>query len=428
MFHGSEQEIMNKKQKEKCTKFGYTQWWYVPSTVKSRMTELELMTVFGRYQSRNMQFDHINNMLRIAMAKMDVRKQKFQITMIQCFTEVLKNWIADVKLPGLRFTSCLDLVTNICMNQLEDFAIQNDEEFNTQLAKQIIETYIIETYINGGVGTDTNAIDFVNDLNLDGHFSKHESAQNWVKFLAAVKEKIRQTEVRQKQYRYGTKQELKYIWRLGRIMFGGQATLSSTLQLERTFSLLMLNLEKRRFNLGERQHSCEARIMIFIKNAAKTKEVLEEQIFDVDNNRLLKAAYSALIPWDYSTNIDEETDDKSLLDDSVEKETSDDESQSHNWPSQSDGGRKSSNSQSDGGRKTSTSQSDGGRKTSNRRSTTQTQRDTSQKVVYSSEPDKSFDILNDGSIANIYDNSNDVIPTGNGRQIDTITELVRYPF
>ena len=426
VFHGSERD-MNRKQKGNCYKFGYTQWWYVSSHLRSRMTEVELMAVFGRYQSRNMKFDHINNMLRNAMAKMDQRKHKFQFQMIQCLSEILNRWIDNVKLPGVQNTSCLELVKNICMKQLEDFAQNNDEVFNTDLANQIIDTYV-----DGGNGANLKAFDFVNELNVDGNFSKQESTQKWVSFLADIRDKIKQ----QTDPTYGSKKELHYIWRFGRILFGCQATLSSTLQLERTFSLLMLNLEKRRFNLGERQHSSEARIMIFIKNAAKTKEVLDGRIFDNENNKRLKEAYKNLIPWYYCTKENEETDDESLLDDSVENETSDEESQSHNWPSQSDSGRKTtSKSQPDGGRRVdSESQPDGGRRVdSDRRSTSKSQSGTGQKtssdveLVYSSEQDKSFAIPKDGSI-DIYDNSNDIIPTGNGHNFDTITDLVRYPF
>ena len=246
------------------------------------------------------------------------------------------------------------------------------------------------------------------------------------------------------------RQELTYVWRMGRILLGGQATLSSTFQLERTFSLLILNLEKRRFNLGEQQHGAEARIMIFLKNAAKIKEALEGNTFKTDVNARLKYTYKTLIPWDYcneSLTIDEETE-ESLLD-----ETGDEVSQSHNWPSQSDSegpssksqsnsGRTSSKSQSDSRRPSSKSQSDSRRPSSNtqgdHRSTSNTQgdhrstsnsqgdhRSTSIEPVYSS--DKSFVIPDDGSI-NIYDESHDIIPSGNGQKIDTIIDPVRYPF
>ena len=434
--------------------FNYSNnWFYVPSTLKSRMTEVEIMAVFGRYQTRNMEFDHIKNMIKNALNKLDPRTHKFQVSMLHCINDLLKQWIVDahmtIYLPNAStLITCLDLAKGICRKQLKDFADNDDVEFNENLADEIITTYV-----NGSTSTDK--FDFATQLNVDGVCSKQVSTHKWVSFLAAVHVEMKKT--KQNTPKAGAKkQELLYTWRLGRILFGSQATLSSTFQLERTFSLLMLNLEKRRFNLGEIQHSSEARIMIFLKNAAKIKEVLEQNIFKADDNIGLKKAYKALIPWDYctETNIGEETD-ESQLDDSLEKETDDEERQSHNWPyqshiwpsqsdsgrnttleSQSDSGRKrSSKSQSDSGRKSSKSQSDSGHKPTSKsqsdsgqkptsKSQSGTGRKTSIEPVYS---DKSYSIQEDNSI-DIYDASHDITPTGNGHNFDTIIDPVRYPF
>ena len=134
------------------------------------MSELELMTTFGRIASKTMQLDSIQNMFKDALIKLGPTK-KFQSNYILCMLELVKSYIKDVHMvefdPRHRGTaiSALDLVKDVCVKQLQDMVEkqnQNDitstEEFNEDLANRIINTYV------NGAPVNDNHYDFVYQL------------------------------------------------------------------------------------------------------------------------------------------------------------------------------------------------------------------------------------------------------------------------
>lgn len=190
-----------------------------------------------------------------------------------------------------------------------------------------------------------------------------------------------------------------------------------------------MNLEKRRHNLGEYQHRSESKIMIFLRNAAKIKEVLNLGVFDFEVNNKLKLQFRKLVPWDYYTpDMDEymaESDDESVPD-SLELEDSQTDGISNTVNGTHTGTGPSQKSQiiEERFQRPNRSQTrNTGRKTTS---------NTDENVQPISEGDTgySFDSLShtEDSI-DIYDESKDKLQsTGNGLNLEVMNNPVRYPF
>ena len=421
-----------KKNRKTSIQYKQTDWFFVPSTLTSRMNKLELMSSFGRNESKTMEFKQIQLALKNAESKLNKNdpKKDFQRTYIEAMQQLLMDYIQDVKMkkfyPNKKSQTPLDVVTKVCFEQLKDFAEtpqSNDcvEIFNSDLAKRIIETYstgYIPAKSFNFMEILNNIIENTKKDNNIQHLSKHQSTMVWVRFLSIIQDDYAK---RNKAMSPETKQEFIYIMRFGRIIFGYLANLSSTFLLERSFSLLCLNLEKRRHNLTEDVHESEGRIMTFFKNSSEIKKILHSNIFKSEIAASLNHQFNSFVPRNMQI----------LVKEFVEDDENEFESQNPTEEDQLTLDQLTLIDPDDNDQEMNNTAADRPIYSDDDQVMTNTAADENLRQsypIYSDQFPKSYDIA-DASIDDIYeDNYDNIQSTGNGMNLEFNNNPVRYPF
>lgn len=312
----------------KASQFKDTQWFICPTRIRTRMLIPELLIIFGQSPKRDMQFTDLQKMLKIALSKLNNFNgdHSFQISYINCVSHLIKTFAEDIKLSKYKSSapvnnptteSVLNSVKNVVKGLLKDLTTNGvdqqepsmnlikTEEFNEELADIVINNYI-------GIADDFNSdIDHFSILNdiikekteVTPCLNKDQWCQTWLIYMNKMSILIL------KERDTDKKQRLLYYFRFARIMFAYQSSLSSTMHLERSFSLLILNLQKRRYRLGQRQHEAEGRIMNFFRMIPKIREILVGAVFQTDVKKKLADQFKTICPDEWipiENNNDEE--------------------------------------------------------------------------------------------------------------------------
>ena len=315
----------------KASRFEDTQWYICPTRIRTRMKIPELLIIFGQSPKRDMQFTDLQKMLKIALKKFDHfdGDHSFQISYINCVSHLITTFAEDIKLSKYKSSapvpvnnptteSVLNTVKNVVKGLLKDLTTNGvdqqepsmnlikREEFNEELADTVINNYI------GRFADDFNSdIDHFNILNdiikekteVTPILNKDQWCQTWLIYMNKMSIFILQERDTDK------KQRLLYYFRFARVMFAYQSSISSTMHLERTFSLLILSLQKRRNRLGPRQHEAEGRIMTFFRMIPTIREILGGAVFPTDVKRKLTNQFKMIVPDEWipiKNNNDEE--------------------------------------------------------------------------------------------------------------------------
>ena len=312
------------------TRFKDTQWYICPTKIRSRMRITELLVIFGQSPKRNMQFQDIQKMLHMALNRLKNFEGdfSFQISYINCVSHLIRSFVEDKKLSQYKSTqdnptteSVLNSVKNVVKVMIKDLTINGDdqqepsmnlikrEQFNEELADTVINNYIgRSSEFNSDIDHFTMLDDIikttVNNNGNNKEMNKDQWCQTWLIFMNKLSQLILKEPDEDK------KQSLLYNFRFARIMFGYQSSISSTMHLERSFSLLVLNLQKRRNRLGHRQHEAEGRIMNFFRMIPTIREILVGDIFDPIARKKLADQFKMICPDEWTPIEDNNNDEE----------------------------------------------------------------------------------------------------------------------